>query len=242
MRDNPFICRVNQALEKVDGGEIFPHWVSESQKAFLSRNLPGLPTETFPLHGSATPDLSGEGMLMDARCFTDHFNAIASTTQAMHMEQQQTKHMLNDLRSAFNNESELVSSLVAGKMFNIEKTVLRLASNLIGETPSPVAALSSPLKGVIRFSVSSKSLPKHASLTEVTAAFFVDDCSEGYAFETKTPAWKDMETQERKSIHDKFGSIKRAVRTVLMHADSYPLMHDDRSKHKDRNSCGGTHP
>jgi len=44
--------------------------------------------------------------------------------------------------------------------------------------------------------------------------------------------WKDMEPQEKKSIRNKFGSVKRAVKMVLMHADSYPLMPEDRSKHK----------
>jgi len=83
---------------------MFPCWASESRKAFLSRNPPGLPIETFPLCGGATSNLHVKGILMDARCFADHFNAIASTTHAMHMEQQQMKHMLDDLRNAFNKK------------------------------------------------------------------------------------------------------------------------------------------
>lgn len=48
------------------------------------------------------------------------------------------------------------------------------------------------------------------------------------------PSWKDLlDPQERKSLRNKFGSINRAVRMVLMHAESYPSVPDDPSRYKE---------
>jgi len=135
LHDNPFICRVNQALAKADADEWFSSWVAEARKSFMCRNLPALPIQTFHLCG-ARPD---EGTTMDPRCFTDHFDTLATLVKANHMELQRHQHMLNDLQSALTKESKITSSFIAGKMFNMERMLQRLESNLVGEAPKPTA-------------------------------------------------------------------------------------------------------
>jgi len=76
---------------------------------------------------------------MDPRCFTDHFDTLATLVEANHMERQRHQHMLNDLQSALTKESKITSSFIAGKMFNMERMLQRLESNLVGEAPKPTA-------------------------------------------------------------------------------------------------------
>jgi hypothetical protein len=77
-----------------------------------------------------------------------------------------------------------------------------------------------------------KGLPKNASLSEVTTSFLADNYRVGYAMDSKSPSWNELNPQERKSLHNKFGSIKRAVKMVLLHADSYPLIPSNPSQYK----------
>jgi hypothetical protein len=155
IRDNLFISRVNQALEKVNGDLnelVFSKWVCEARKAFLSRNAPGLPIETFRVYGGEP----GRGILMDTRTLIDHFNALASVVQANHMELQHQRHVLNDIQNAFNVESKITSSsFIVERLFNMEKSLRRLEENLIPQVTTPVTPPPTS-RGVIRFSVSSK--------------------------------------------------------------------------------------
>jgi hypothetical protein len=42
-------CRIKQALEKAGACEVmFANWKALARKAFLSRNIPGIPIEKFP--------------------------------------------------------------------------------------------------------------------------------------------------------------------------------------------------
>ena len=82
------------------------------------------------------------------------------------------------------------------------------------------------------FSVSSRCLSASASLSEVATAFFVDDYPVGYILETQSPSWDELDSQGKKKLHNKFSLIKRAVRLVLMHADSFPVDTGNRSQYK----------
>lgn len=223
LRDNPFLCRVNQALSKAEADEWFPSWITEARKSFIARNLPALPIQTFQLYG-ATPD---EGITMDPRCFTDHFNVLASITQSIHMEQQRHRHILNDLQSAFNRESHTTSTSILGKILNMERMLQRLESNLLGEAPKPTVPL--PRKGVVKFTVSSKCLGRGATLVDVATAFFVDDYETGYEKDKESSDWKDLlSSKEKSSIRKKFSKLKRSVKILLFYAESYPTSpHDD---------------
>jgi hypothetical protein len=100
------------------------------------------------------------------------------------------------------------------------KAIQRLEKNLIGEAPKPTA----PPKGLIKFSINVDLLSKYPSLIEVTIAFFADDFRGGYALDQRHESWNALDPQEKKSLTNKFTTIKRAVKIVLMHADDFPLM------------------
>lgn len=217
VRDNPFICRVNQALEKACGTEMFHNWIKESQKAFLSRNAPSLPIEIFPLYSG---DATGREILIDPRCFVDHVNAIASIVQVNHMELQRHRHMLNDIRNAFNVESKITSTFIVEKLLRMDKTIHRLETHLLGDIPPPHSEMKT--KGVIRFTINSKRLSRNACLTEVATAFFVDDYIAGYALDQKSPAWDELDVTGKKKVSRWFSTIKQAVRVVLLHSDKFP--------------------
>ena len=63
-------------------------------------------------------------------------------------------------------------------------------------------------------------------LTDVTTAFFAENYHAGYPLDRDSDSWNDMNAQERKKL-------KRAVRMVLMHADSYPLVSENPSQYKE---------
>jgi hypothetical protein len=158
--------KIEQALEKAGVCKgVFGNWIVESRKAFLSRNIPGILIQKFPLYGGE----NGKGILMDPRCFVDHFNALASVTQAMHMNLQHQNHMINDMRNTLCSESIINNDYVLGKLYNMERSIRRIENHLMGEVKPDVAPSS---KGVIRFSISSKGLTSQMSLADVTIAFF----------------------------------------------------------------------
>jgi len=101
----------------------------------------------------------------------------------------------------------------------------------MGEAPASTVP-DSP-KGVIRFSISCKSLPTCASLVDVTTAFFADNCYAGHALDMKSASYDELDPQGKKSMRNKFATVKRAVRMVLLHADSYPSKPKNPSHHKD---------
>jgi len=132
------------------------------------------------------------------------------------MELQRHRDILNNLQQAFNVESKITSSFTVERLFKMEMSLKRLEDDLLPEAPKP----EHPLKRMQMFSVSGKCLSTSASLAEATTAFFVDDCRTGCDLESRSPAWNDL---ERKKLRHKCSLTKRAVRLVLMHADSFPL-------------------
>jgi hypothetical protein len=227
VRDHLFVCRVKQALVKAGAtcDNMFSSWKLNARMAFLSRNIPGIPIQKFPLYGGECGDIR-----MDPRCFVDHFNALASVTQSMHMELQNQKHMINDLRNSSRHEA-LTGDFLIRKIISTNRSVQRIENHLMGETPRPDAPPSS--EGTIKFSISNKGLTNQMSLADVTTAFFADNYPAGFALDMKSDSWKDLDQKERKKLRNRFQIIKRAVRMVLMHADSYPLPPEDPSQYKE---------
>ncbi|CAB9513877.1 expressed unknown protein [Seminavis robusta] len=214
VRDNPFLCRIHQALVKVHAEDLLSSWTDEARKAFLARNMPGLPIENFSLYGGAS---IGNQILIDPRCFVDHFNALASVTQSIHMNVQRQQHMLNDMRNAIQNESRITSTFIVGQLCTMNQAIQRLERNLIGEAPEPTQPKS---KGIIKFSINTEG--KNTSLTELTTAFFAEDYRAGYALDQRSGSWDELSKPDKRTLINKFGSMKRAVRFVLMHADEFP--------------------
>ena len=65
-------------------------------------------------------------------------------------------------------------------------------------------------------------------------SFFYEDYRAGFELDKKSEAWKeDMDAFEKKKYKNLFAKIKRAIRMALMHADVFPLVPDDPSKHKE---------
>ncbi|CAB9527068.1 expressed unknown protein [Seminavis robusta] len=212
VRDNPFLCRIHQALVKAHAEDLLSHWTDKARKAFLARNMPALPIENFSLYGST---LIGNQILIDPRCFVDHFNALASVTQSIHMNVQRQQHMLNDMRNAIQNESRIMSSFIVGQLCTMNQAIQRLERNLIGEAPEPPQHKS---KCLIKFSTNTEG--KNTSLTELTTAFFAEDYRAGYALDQRSGSWDEL--SKPRTLINKFGSMKCAVRFVLMHADEFP--------------------
>jgi hypothetical protein len=212
VEDNIFVNRIDQLLERVCddnqndellmdlnpsiryvSNRMFTRWRTEAREAFVSRNQGGLPISVWHSYG-VNPATSG--VLMDTRTVIDHFNLLASVVQANHMELQRLKYSMNDLRQAFSVESKITSTHVVERLFNMERSLRRLEENLLPEAPKPE---TSPSKGVLFFSVSSKCLSTSASLSEVTTAFFVDDYRTGYTLETKSPAWNERDSNQEET-------------------------------------------
>jgi len=125
----------------------------------------------------------------------------------------------------------MTSSFIVEKLFSMEKSTCRREDHLTGEAPASTAP-DSP-KGVIRFSISSKSLPKCASLVDATTAFFANNCHAGHVLDAKSASCDELDPQGKKSLRNKFATVKRAMRMVLLHADSHPSKPKSPPHHKD---------
>ena len=147
---------------------------------------------------------------------------MASITQSTHVIVQQLRHQLNDMTEMLRHERNL-STQNNSNAHDVATSVRRIENHLMGERPeSP--RFTSPLT-VIKFTTSSKGLTNQNSVSDVFVAFFDEDYRAGYALDLNSESWKeDMDPIERKSHKNKFASIKRVVRMVLMHADSHPSM------------------
>jgi hypothetical protein len=87
---------------------------------------------------------------------------------------------------------------------------------------------------ITKFTVSSKGITNHMSVSDVFVSFFYENYRAGFESDKKSEAWKeDMDAPERKRYKNLFAKIKRAIRMVLMHADDFPLIPYDPSKYKE---------
>ncbi|CAB9531278.1 unknown protein [Seminavis robusta] len=114
--------------------------------------------------------------------------------------------------------------LDTNQVYAMATSIRRLEDHILGEVDSkPVTTANPPVR---KFTVSSKALARHASVVDVTVLFFSDDFPAGMALEQRSDSWKDMDEKEKKSHRNRYSSIKRAVRMVVMHMDSFPLVSD----------------
>jgi hypothetical protein len=175
---------------------------------------------------------------MDPRCFVDHFNALASVTQNIHMNVQRLQHTVNDIRR--NQQcGSIVESFMLKNFHKVMRSVERIENRVVEQVPESGAPRLTQ-DGVIKFSISSKGLTNQTSLTDVTVAFFTDNYPAGFALDKDSDSWKDLDLTERKKLRNHFGTIKRAVRMVLMHTDSFPPPRPDGSSESWKESLRGT--
>ncbi|CAB9503235.1 expressed unknown protein [Seminavis robusta] len=212
--DHLFVCRVKQALDKARVGEVqFSGWVSESHDAFMSRNIPGIPIEKFSLYSG-----NKDSILMDPRCFVDHFNVLATVTQTMHTNIQRLQHTVNDIRRN-QQSSRVLEDFMLENFQKLTKSVERIEARVVGESKPSTATQQ---EGIIKFSVSSKALTKQMSVADVAVAFFVDNHPEGFRLDKESESWNNLTPSEKKRIRNLFGTVKRAVKVLLLQLDSYP--------------------
>ena len=74
----------------------------------------------------------------------------------------------------------------------------------------------------MKFSVSSKALTSQSDIADVFTCFFVDNYPVGFRMDKECDTWKDLDAQDRRRLRDLFHIVKRGVRAMLMHADTYP--------------------
>ena len=60
------------------------------------------------------------------------------------------------------------------------------------------------------------------SLTDITVAFFIDNYPAGFALDKDSDSWNDLDTNEKKRLRNLFAWIRRSVRMILLHSDSFP--------------------
>jgi hypothetical protein len=101
IQDNLFMCQVKRALEKAGVDEVvFNKWGECACSAFIERNLIAIPD--LSLYGG-----NNKRIMMDPRCFIDHFNALLSLAQP-------TYHVVQHLRRQLNDMSEIMTQLLPG--------------------------------------------------------------------------------------------------------------------------------
>lgn len=247
VEDNIFVNRVDQLLERVcddnqndelmdlspsigraSKNRMFTRRRTEAREAFVSRNGPDIPISVWSSHGT-NPATSG--VLMDTRTLTGHFNLLASVVQANHMELQWLKHSMK----ISDRGSPLRARSPAPTQWRGSSTWRGVSDGSKKIFYRRLPSRNHPLQKESFFSVSSKCLPTSASLSEVTAAFFVDDCRTGCTLETKSPAWNERDFPTKKKLWGQYSLIRRTVRLVLMHADSFPpplSSNTNRAQHK----------
>ena len=118
--------------------------------------------------------------------------------------------------------TRLLDNCVLENLHKLARSVERIENRVCGE---PRARESNPTSedGVIKFSVSSKALTKQMSVSDVAVAFFVDNCQTGFELDKRSDLSNEMVQPERKKLWNFFGTIKRAVKILLFHCDSFPL-------------------
>jgi len=140
-------------------------------------------------------------------------------TQSTHQMVLDLQHKLNDTRCQVCCDRAMNNDFMIAKMHSMSSSIRRIETHLMGE-PASLQVMLVPR--AINFSISSKGLTNRKTLTDVTVAFFTEKCVAGFAQDKESTSWKNLELTERKRLRNLFGNIKRAVRMVLMHADSFP--------------------
>lgn len=216
IQDHLFVHRIREALLRADVDKLtFNKWCEETRHAFIERNVAGLPSSAIDLCGG-----NGKSVMMDVRCFAEHFAALSSTTQSTHVAVRQLRHQMSNITDILR-----FKRLDTNKLCAMSNSIKSLEDHILGEEDFGPATHppSIPMK---KFSVSSKALANHASAVDVTVLFFVEDFPVGMSMEQRSDSWKDLEPKAQRSLRNRFGAIRRAVRMVVHHMSSFPPMTD----------------
>ena len=134
IQDHLFVCRVKWALEKAGVDECMFNdsgWCKCARSAFIECNLIAIPCLSLC-------DGNNKWIMMDPRCFIDHFNAISSLAQSTHHVIQQLRRQLNDMTEIMTHTLNLNHQCHSNQCA-LFTSVRRIDNHLLGERPETVS-------------------------------------------------------------------------------------------------------
>ena len=213
LENHLFISKVKNALRScgVDDAT-FDAWKEEVGIGFWSRNCQSLVISRMPaqlLDGSPHPSRS---VMMDPRCFMDHFNDLARSMMTLQATQRQLVLTLN--------RSEQRQLLILDKLAQISSFPGSSPVVLVAQQPDQEMEDSAAPPPVIRYTVAEKGWGKVKNVEQYFFHFFNDQAMEGYQFDLEDPQWAT--NPDTSKIRAKFGRLKKVIKIMLAYADTYP--------------------
>ena len=233
VEDHFFVATIQDKLQAsgVDGAT-FEAWKKEVRIGFFNKNLPALAIQDFPRHLGDTANPFHQ-IMMDPRCFVDHFNSLAAHYMGLHSQvcQQQTSignltAMVNGMQVQLQRQNELIREM-ATSLQNRPAVVPVSPSDTSSPPLSPrrssrksrPSPSSTPTKPFIkRFSVAFQTLTKGCTIADRFVFFFAERARAGYDEDKAL----DMDATETKKVRNDFTRLKRTVRLMLLFCDAFP--------------------
>ena len=234
--DNKFECLENHLFvatikEKLSlagvTDDVFDAWRKEVRVGFFNRNLPALAIQRFPHHlGDVNNPFSQ--VMMDPRCFMDHFNSLSAHYMGLHRQSCQQQTSIGNLTILVQN----LQAQVHTQNQLLERVTLALegGNQIVSTTAIPVSpstagspSKSPPEKDYIkRFSVGYNALGKGCSISERFQFFFSTRARDGYERDKIHETTSNVDDATKKKIRNDFTRLKKTVKLMLLFCDSYP--------------------
>lgn len=212
--DHLFVSTVAGCLQKAGvSKETFCAWKKEVKEGFFNRNAIALPIENFPRELLESSFCTGK-LLMDPRCFVDHFNTLAQSVMSLNNQYFQVLQTLKDVRQNSDRQFE-----------NLEKLVRSQGLGVVsrrGEDGEEVDGALVPEEEayVNKYTVSSRRWRKNGNVRDYFFHFFDSRAMQGYQKDLDDPGWSKKPDKE--GVKARFGRLKRTVKLMLMYCDGFP--------------------
>ena len=239
LENHLFVATIKEKLGYAGVSEAtFEAWRKEVQTGFFNRNLPALAIQNWPRHLNDRTNPFHQ-VMMDPRCFVDHFNSLAAHYTSLHSQSCQQQSAIANLTSTVSNlqaqmqtQNELLGRLTALLQGNVCGAIVPISPSVSSGSPQRASELKQsvsndtadfqecgePASFVKRFSVSFKTLQNGCAIADRFIMFFRERAKEGYD--------KDMaivqDNAERRKIRNDFGRLKKTVKQMLLFCDEYP--------------------
>ncbi len=242
LEDHYFVAFIKEKLYLAGvSDDVFLAWRQEVQRGFFNRNLPALAITNFPRHlGDVSHPF--QSLMMDPRCFVDHINSLSAHYQALHAQSTQQQEAIANLTALVHQmsfqlqqQSQLLQNLLTGVVTPLSSPTKTNSTPNVHTTPNqPTTITNDPQEEVVvippspsfvkRFSVSVKSLPSAATITERFRFFFAEEAREGYEKdkELMKDDTGDTAKKEKTRIRNDFTRLKKTVKLMLLFCDEYP--------------------
>ena len=229
LENHLFVATIQERLAMAGvSNNVFDAWRKEVQVGFFNRNLPALAIQNFPRH---LGDVSNpfHQVMVDPRCFIDHFNSLAAHYMGLHSQvsQQQTAignltSLVRNLQGQVQSQNDLLARLTV--LLETGQPTVHPVSPSVSGSPAKLSPSSSTDGSTVeayvkRFSVAARTLGKGCSISDRFVFFFAECARAGYE---KDKAVADIDAKERTKIRNDFTRLKRTVKLMLLFCDSYP--------------------